>query len=348
MSFESESVEDWERSEELYRALHMQLSYDVSARLAEEITSGQRKRGKGNKSAVHLDTSPLPHIEFSNVEKEDEWKRLDADGLVGQVLREFGTLAESYGGLAAAVSKPPAEDLVGTFERYRALMISAYAPVRALWMTDKPESERNGLLEPFISPVPASRASETIVATISSALFPRIAPLLRRIVFDFVDPNHREGWKAWDPTLIDIGQDMPKGMVEATKRYNAYLWPISQVALIVLADLVRARPARKRLADDVGFLDAVVVASYCGPLVFDYAWLRGRMSKVTREEQLAMRMEMINSHCAAERAILEYPKTWGEHAKGLNSATAAFASTLVGCSRSRVPVKNFGIPLSYL
>ncbi|KAI9007605.1 hypothetical protein DFJ74DRAFT_739490, partial [Hyaloraphidium curvatum] len=299
--------------------------------LLDEVESGRRERRKGDASPVAVDASPLPEIAVPGLAGSD-WEALDAKKLADTVVAALAECVSLYPKTLGRLATPPDDDsLLRRAEAYGHRLALAYAPLA--YLCSPSDQSHDDALKPFIDPVPAAPCPAIAFAAIAGLVFPRAFPLLRRLVSDFIDPSRREAWRAIDVTDVDFAQRMPPAMPASTTKFIEHHWPAASRALAMLSLLSTSRPARRRLASDTLLLDNAIVASYCGPRIWQHAYLDPSLSRATEADQLAMRSELLAIFSPARRALLESPSAWRDHAKGLNSAAASFGANMSSLAR---------------
>lgn len=105
------------------------------------------------------------------------------------------------------------------------------------------------------------------------AIFPIAYPYLRRIVTEFIDPVRRRAWSAWVPADPLPAASPPDAhpispeLLYRTGRLESHLGGVLVNVLTILGLLLNSNPVRRRVSEDVNFLDAVCLASIWVPSI---------------------------------------------------------------------------------
>jgi hypothetical protein len=94
---------------------------------------------------------------------------------------------------------------------------------------------------------------------------------LRKMLRPYVDSERRKAWGAWDilshPLPANEAMLDDPDVRQQTVRFGLAFYPIAFVAASLLSDLIASKPARRRLAEDAGFLDMMACYVVCLPLM---------------------------------------------------------------------------------
>ncbi|KAI9032953.1 hypothetical protein DFJ74DRAFT_726025 [Hyaloraphidium curvatum] len=245
------------------------------------------------------------------------WRGLDAGRLVARVSNTVVNLETCHADFYGALDEPPAaaapreaNDAYVRALRYgHSVLAALLAP---------PGTDRGPLAE-FCQngAVPKDAVPEDLFAAIALAVFRRSFKTLRRCIAEFVDVGRRQRWGAFDPFGCVAGEPLPTKMPDNTKLYNDYFYDPAKLARQIAYTLARARPVRRRMADDWFYLDTLSLALLAAPEVFRAAYLgtlsRGLAQGEKLKEINKVAADLSDGWNALRLPVAENPRPWTEH-----------------------------------
>lgn len=290
-------------------------SFNENERLLAELARDAPDR----EPPLEIDASPLPPLDLaSTLPLGSKWVALDGDALVADIVMKFKLTAAAYRN-AMSVMAPGVEhrNLAKLARAVLEMIESALAPYFALNLPDgieswddaewdEPTDRRHKALIPYfpgVAPgdIPMQALPRLARYRVAVILFPRIFPLLKRILLDYASPQRRQAWETWEP----VAEPPPLSAAQsaALKRYNEHFFPLASYSAKTASQLIaKSAPQsiRKRVAEDPEFLDALAVSSVSGPKITPFVSVRDTQDgpiRVTVEELVTAIMEVDYTIC---------------------------------------------------
>lgn len=222
-----------------------------------------------------IDAAPLPPLDIlSRLPPDSPWKSLDFDALANDVVRNLAAVDDVYSDVMDDLKLVVADE-VKILETAFQIVLYPYRLLRHKLedVLDDPDREhrfREDRQEAFRrfprgEPpewIPLEALPAAASRRLTTVLFPRLFPFIRRVLFDFSSTRRRNEFGAWAP--LDDYPSLPSKLEETDSYWR--IFSTLRICCIHFAyDLLADSGAcRRRMADDAGFLDALALGVVCG------------------------------------------------------------------------------------
>lgn len=194
---------------------------------------------------------------------------------------------------------------------------------------EDPFADRKAALRPFLPEsfsVPADMlkepAPDEFAAYVYLAMFREIFPLVRRLIVAFTDNERRVSWQAWTPDTSNH-LDRVSGLLRVnTEMFDSYYYEPYDLSLHVFKFLLNSRPVRRRVAQDLVFLDSLSLGALATPFVRSACFTRRDLSRWTPSELRQARDNLDKAFDPLRRVMLDHPKPYKDHTRAGDDAGA--------------------------
>ncbi|KAI9028718.1 hypothetical protein DFJ74DRAFT_750926 [Hyaloraphidium curvatum] len=188
------------------------------------------------------------------------WRGLDTERVAERWLRDASEarrlLVESSCKQAAASVRPSGALALARAVRLRDDLLKALESSNADVRHLRPAPFRKGLR-------PSDAASDAMLGRLALVAFPLFHPVLREVVYWYIDPELRAGWESPDPRQRSEWDAPSPGRTAARLRpFAEFFDPLVERAIDAIgAFMVACEPVRRRLTAEPELAGAAVVAS---------------------------------------------------------------------------------------
>lgn len=229
-----------------------------------------------------VDSSPVPPLclPLPDVAADSPWAKFDANGYIEEIVCTAALAAAettaAFRGMRERLE--PGSEIEKLANDARMKLDPAVLHLLSMIMLPRcgPMDEIDYIARYFVlddgETLPTDRLSERAWSTLALAIFPRIYPLLRALIVEFVSLKSRRAWNSLDPTRLPGTLLASPERIVATEEFINNFEYLYEHAAYSLRILVASRACARRLADDPRLLGALVDAAAMCPHVVAFLY----------------------------------------------------------------------------